>query len=81
MKVLFAPAAAETFAELPETTKRKAAGSIKLLEHHPHIYPTRQRGLLRGYRYFLAGRHLFYYRLNSEEVHITAIIPGLMRQA
>jgi hypothetical protein len=45
------------------------------------MYPVRRRGLMRGYRYFVAGRHLFYYSVTSEEVRITAIIPGVMRQA
>ena len=36
---------------------------------------------MRGYRYFVAGRHLIYYSVNSQEVRITAIIPGAMRQA
>ena len=81
MKILFAAAAAEAFAELPESTKRKAARSIELLEQHPRMYPVRRRGLMRGYRYFVAARHLFYYSLSSEEVRIAAIIPGVMRRA
>jgi plasmid stabilization system protein ParE len=36
---------------------------------------------MRGYRYFSVGRHLVYYSVNSQEVRITAIIPGAMRQA
>lgn len=36
---------------------------------------------MRGYRYFIAGRHLIYYSVNSQEVRITAIIPGAMRRA
>jgi hypothetical protein len=36
---------------------------------------------MHGYRYFVAGRYLFYYSLNSEEVRITAIIPAAMRLA
>lgn len=36
---------------------------------------------MRGYRYFVAGSHLFYYSLSSEEVRITAIIPAVMRRA
>ena len=36
---------------------------------------------MRGYRYFAAGRHLVYYSVNSQEVRITAIIPGAMRRA
>ena len=35
MRILFAAAAAEAFAELPETTKRRAANSIELLEQRP----------------------------------------------
>ena len=37
--------------------------------------------MMRGYRYFVAGRHLFYYKLSSQEVRITAILPGAMRSA
>ena len=33
--------------------------------------------LLRGYRYFVAGRHLFYYKLSSQEIRVTAILPGV----
>ncbi len=81
MRILFAATAAEAFAELPESTRRRAAVSIELLGRHPKMYPVRRRGLMRGYRYFVAGRHLFYYSLTSGEVRITAIIPGLMRRA
>ena len=81
MRILLAPAAAEVFAELPEFAKKRAARSIDLLQRHPRMYPVRQRGLMRGYRYFAAGQHLFYYSLSSQEVRITAIIPGVMRQA
>jgi len=81
VKILFAARAAEAFDELPQPTKRKVASSLELLEQHPLMYPVRRRGLMRGYRYFAAGRHLVYYSVNPEEVRITAIIPGAMRQA
>ena len=81
MKILFAQAAAEAFTELPQSTKTKAASSIELLVQHPRMYPLRRRGLMRGYRYFAAGRHLVYYSVNSQEVRIAAIIPGAMRRA
>jgi len=81
VKILFAAAAAEAFDELPQSTKRKAASSIELLEKHPRMYPVRRRGLMRGYRYFIVGRHLIYYSVNSQEVRITAVIPGAMRRA
>jgi plasmid stabilization system protein ParE len=81
VKILFAATAAEAFAELPESAKRKAARSIDLLERHPRMYPVRRHGLMQGYRYFVAGRHLVYYSLSSQEVRIAAIIPGAMRRA
>jgi plasmid stabilization system protein ParE len=81
VKILFSQAAAEAFDELPQSTKRKAAGSIELLLQHPRMYPVRRRGLMRGYRYFGAGRHLVYYSVNAQEVRIAAIIPGAMRRA
>jgi hypothetical protein len=45
------------------------------------MYPVRRRGLMRGYRYFVADRFLFYYSVTSSEVRITAIIPAAMRRS
>ena len=81
MKIIFAASAAEAFAELPDQTKKRAASSIELLQHYPKMYPVRRRRLMRGYRYFVVNQHLFYYSLSKEEVRISAIIPGAMRQA
>jgi plasmid stabilization system protein ParE len=81
VQILLAAAAAEAFDELPQSTKRKAASSIELLEQYPRMYPVRRRGLMRGYRYFAACRHLIYYSVNSQEARIAAIIPGAMRRA
>ena len=36
---------------------------------------------MRGYWYFVAGRHLIYYSVSSQEVRIAAVIPGAMRRA
>jgi len=59
--VSFSATAGEVFAELPDAVKRRAAYSIDLLSNHPLIYPVRRRGIMRGYRYFVAFRTLFYY--------------------
>jgi plasmid stabilization system protein ParE len=45
------------------------------------MYPARRTGLMHGYRYFLAGRYLFYYSVSSSEVRVAAIIPAAMRRA
>jgi hypothetical protein len=45
------------------------------------MYPVRRRGLMRGYRYFIAGRFLFCYSVSSTEIRLTAIIPATMRVA
>ena len=81
MTVLFADGLPEIFTALPESTKRKAAQSIDLLSMHPRMYPIRRRGLMRGYRYFIADRFLFYDSVSSIEVRLAAIIPAAMRQA
>ena len=86
MTILFAASAAEAFAELPDSTKRRAASLIELLEHYPKMCPLRRRGRLATkddarLRYFVAGSHLFYYSLSSQEVRIAAIMPGAMRRA
>ena len=65
--------AAESFAELPDAAKKKAAKPIELLQQHPSIYPVRRRGLMRGYRYFIADGYLFYYSPSALEVRITAM--------
>ena len=45
------------------------------------MYPVRQRGVMKGYRYFIAGRYLFYYSVASAEIRIAAIIPVAMHLA
>jgi plasmid stabilization system protein ParE len=79
--VLFATGVAEVFEELPESTKRRAAHSLDLLAFHPRMYPIRRHGLMRGYHYFVADRHLFYYSIAGDEIRLTAIIPAAMRRA
>ena len=81
MTVLFADGLSEIFDELPERVKRRAAHSIELLRGHPRMYPIRRRGLMRGYRYFVAEGHLFYYSVTSSEIRMTAIIPAAMGPA
>jgi plasmid stabilization system protein ParE len=79
--VLFSSGAAEVFGELPDKTKQHAARSLDLLAVHPRMYPVRRRGLMRGFRYFVADRHLFYYSIAGDEIRVTAIIPAAMRRA
>jgi plasmid stabilization system protein ParE len=79
--VLFAEGLPEIFEELPDSVKRLAAHSIKLLSIYPHMYPVRRAGLMRGYRYFIAGPYLFYYSAATTEIRLSAIIPAAMRLA
>lgn len=80
MTVLFAEAVPEIFAELPREAQVRAARSIELLSAFPRMYPLRRRGVMRGYRYFVAGRFL-YYSVAGTEIRVTAIIPASMRRA
>jgi plasmid stabilization system protein ParE len=79
--VLFADGLPEIFEALPQKTKRRVALAIDLIAAFPQMYPVRRRGLMRRYRYFVAGRFLFYYSVTSSEIRLTAIIPAAMRQA
>jgi plasmid stabilization system protein ParE len=45
------------------------------------MYPIRRRGLMRGYRYFVADKHLFYYSIAGDEIRLSAIIHAAMRRA
>ena len=81
MIVLFADGVPEVFAELPRKVQLRAAQSIELISVFPLMYPVRRRGLMRGYRYFVAGRFLFYYSVAGTEIRVSAIIPAAMRQA
>jgi plasmid stabilization system protein ParE len=69
------------FAALPARIQQRAARSLDLIVLHPRMYPVRRRGIMRGYRYFLANGYLFYYSVSSTEVRISAIIPAVMRRA
>jgi plasmid stabilization system protein ParE len=79
--ILFSMGASEIFAQLPELVRRKAARSIELLASQPQMFPVRRRGIMRGYRYFVAHSVLFYYSVSSAEIRIAAILPGRMRLA
>jgi plasmid stabilization system protein ParE len=79
--VLFAEGVPELFAELPREAQVRAARSIELLSSFPRMYPLRRRGVMRGYRYFVAGRYLFYYAVAASEIRVSAIIPAGMRRA
>lgn len=81
MKISFSEEAREAFAELPDAVISRASKSIELLAHHPLMYPVRRVGIMKGYRYFIAGRILFYYSVACDELRITAIIPGYMNLA
>jgi len=79
--VLFAEGVPELFAGLPSKVQQEAARKIELLPKAPLMFPVRRRGVMRGYRYFIAGRYLFYYSVSSAEIRVAAIIPAAMRRA
>ena len=81
MIVLFADGVPEIFAGLPREVQRRMAQSIELISAFPRMYPVRRRGLMRGYRYFVAGRFLVYYSVSAKEIRVSAIIPAVMRGA
>jgi plasmid stabilization system protein ParE len=81
VKILFGDGVEELFLALPRSVQIQAAGSINHLAQYPNMYPVRRRGVMKGYRYFVALGILFYYSVSSDEVRISAILPGRMRRA
>jgi hypothetical protein len=76
--VLFSEVLLEFLETLPDSVKLGAPCSVALLSVYRSMYPVRQRCLMRGHRYFMAGRFLFYYSVATEEIRIAAIIPATM---
>lgn len=81
MTVLFGDGVPEVFQALPLPVRKEAARILDLIAVFPRMYPVRRRGLMKGYRYFAAFDYLFYYSITSDEVRVSAIIPGRMRRA
>jgi hypothetical protein len=81
VKVLFGEGIPEVFQELPRPVQIHAARIIDLIAIYPEMYPVRKFGLMHGYRYFNALGYNFYYATSSQEIRITAILPGRMEQA
>jgi plasmid stabilization system protein ParE len=79
--ILFADGIAEAFDELPQSAQHNATQSFELISTFPRLYPRRRRGVMRGYRYFVAGRFLVYYSIAGDEIRISAILPAAMRRA
>jgi plasmid stabilization system protein ParE len=79
--VFFGRGVFDQFKLLPEAVQLDAIGTMSLIAEFPHMCPVRQRGVLRGHRYFTAGRFFFYYKANSQQVRIAAIVPAGMRLA
>jgi hypothetical protein len=81
VKVLFGEGIPEFFQELPRPVQVKASRIIDLITVFPTMYPVRQIGLMRGYRYFNALGYYFYYSISSRELRVAAILPGRLEQA
>ena len=81
MKALFSSGAGEVFESLPHRVRDRAFQMLDLVVLYPEMFPVRQRGLMAGYRSFRVDQYLFYYSVTSQEIRITAILPGRMEQA
>lgn len=81
MTVIFSAGAREVFASPPKPVKRRAAHCVELLTARPWMYPVRRRGVMRGYRYFVAARIIFYCSVSSSEVRPSAIRRSIGERA
>ncbi|MBI1955965.1 MAG: hypothetical protein HYS38_06185 [Acidobacteria bacterium] len=62
--------------EMPDREREGIFRKIAHLETFPEMYPVRASGPFRGYRWFLAGSWLVYYRVVEGKVYLRAIWPA-----
>jgi len=49
---------------------------VELLASFPQMYPVRGKGRFRGYRWFLTGNWIVYYRFVENTVYIRGLWPA-----
>jgi len=62
--------------ELSSAQREAILEKIDLLQHFPRLYPVRTRRRFRGYRWFLAGEWIVYYRFVEGAIYIRGLWPA-----
>jgi plasmid stabilization system protein ParE len=78
--VIFGEGVDKLFLDLPNRVQTQALEMFRLIVSFPRMFPVRRRGTGKGYRFFTAGRFVFFYSVSSEQIRIITILSGGMRR-
>jgi len=81
MTVLWTDTALDGLAEVPASTGQEILRKIRSARRFPNMYPARQRGRYRGYRWFPAGEWLVFYQVTGKRLIVMGILHGRRREA
>ena len=81
MTVLWTDTALADLAEVPAATGQEILRKIRSARRFPNMYPERQRGRYRGYRWFPAGEWLVFYQATGKRLNVMGILHGRQRKA
>jgi plasmid stabilization system protein ParE len=76
VKVLWTATALGHLDEIPRVPAEQALAKLEVAAEHPEMYPRRERGRYRGYRWFPVGRWLVFYQVATDAVIVLGILHG-----
>lgn len=81
MIVRWTETALDGLGEVSSITGEAILRKIKLASRFPNMFPERQRGRYRGYRWFPVGDWLVTYQVVGKRLIVTGVLHGARRDA
>jgi plasmid stabilization system protein ParE len=81
VKILWTETALHHLDEVPAAPAAQVLARLEAASRHPEMYPARQRGAFRGYRWFPAGSWLVFYETAESALIVRGILHGARKKA
>lgn len=81
MLIVWTPTALDDLAHTPAATGREVLRKLRTARRFPGMFPERQRGRYRGYRWFPVGDWLVFYQVAQPRLIVVGIMHGKQRGA
>lgn len=81
MKIVWTATALRHLDAVPRAPAEQILDKLETAARYPEMYPIRQRGRYRGYRWFPAGAWLVFYELVEETLAVRGIVYGAREEA
>jgi len=81
VKILWTATALRHLEEVPRTPAERILEKLETASRYPHMYPLRERGRYRGYRWLTARPWLVFYDLTEDALIVRGILHGARRRA